>query len=104
MYRDFNARNIDRVLSHLCEDVDWPNSLEGGRVLGREAVRVYWTRQFGMLDPKVEPVGFDGESEDQITVHIHQVVHDLMGGLVVDQMVDHVYRFRQGLIERMDIR
>jgi hypothetical protein len=104
IYNDFNARRIDRVLSQLCPDVDWSNGMEGGRVSGREAVRDYWTRQFTMLNPRVDPVGFKDESPDSITVNVHQVVHDPAGALIVDQMVDHVYYFRDELIERMEIR
>ena len=33
-YAAFNAREIDTVLALLDPDVDWPNGLEGGRVLG----------------------------------------------------------------------
>ena len=44
-------------------DVDWPDGMEGGREVGHEAVRAYWTRQFGMLDSKVEPTGFSSDDE-----------------------------------------
>ena len=32
LYAAFNARDIERVLSHLATDVDWPNAINGGRV------------------------------------------------------------------------
>ena len=35
---------------------------------------------------------------------MHQVVHDKSGKLVGDQMVQHVYEFRDGLIQSMEIR
>ncbi len=40
----------------------------------------------------------------RVVVDVHQVVRDLAGSVVVDQMVQHVYSIRDGLIERMDIR
>jgi hypothetical protein len=103
-YDAFNARDIEAVLAVLQPDVDWPNGMEGGREHGHEAVRAYWTRQFGMIDGHVEPVGFAEDDEGRVVVDVHQVVRDLDGNLVSDGHVQHVYTFRDGLVERMDIR
>ena len=84
-------------------DVDWPNGMEGGRELGHDAVRAYWTRQFGLIDSHVEPESF-GEVDGKIVVAVHQVVRDLGGALLSDQQVEHIYTLRDGLIARMDIR
>ena len=54
-YEAFNARDIEAALELMHADVDWPNGMEGGRVAGRDAVRAYWTRQFGMIDSRVDP-------------------------------------------------
>jgi hypothetical protein len=102
-YRDFNARNIDAVLALMHPEVEWANGMEGGHVHGKEAVRAYWTRQFGMLDPHVEPVRIGRMSDGRFLVEVQQVVHDLKGNLLVDTVVYHTYRIRNGLIERMDI-
>ena len=102
-YREFNARNIDAVLAFMHPEVVWANGMEGGHVHGKEAVRAYWTRQFGMLDPHVEPVRVDKIGDGQFLVEVHQVVHDLGGNLLVDTVVYHTYRLHSGLIERMDI-
>lgn len=104
MYAAFNRREIETVLTAMDSEVDWPNGMEGGRVLGRAAVRDYWTRQFGVLDPRVEPQNFTREPDGRIAVDVHQVVHDKSGKLVVDQMVQHVYEIRDGLIRSMEIR
>ena len=58
IYDGFNARDIDGVLTVLTDDVAWANGMDGGYVHGREAVREYWTRQWSMVSPHVEPVGF----------------------------------------------
>jgi ketosteroid isomerase-like protein len=104
MYAAFNRRDTDRVLAFLRPDVDWPNGMEGGRVHGREAVRAYWTRQWGMIDPHVEPVRIEDEATGDTVVDVHQVVRDLAGKVLMDRMVQHVYFFRDGLVERMEIR
>src|SRR4051795_1583846 len=54
LYANFNARDIEAVLEHLTEDVDWANGMTGGRVHGRDAVREYWTAQFTQIDGRVE--------------------------------------------------
>jgi hypothetical protein len=102
-YRNFNARNLEAVLTLMTEDVEWPNGWEGGFVHGHEGVRDYWTRQWAVLDPKVEPVEILRLDDDRFAVEVHQVVHDREGKLLADQQVRHIYRLRDGLIERMDI-
>ncbi len=104
VYAAFNRRDIERVLAVMQENVDWPNGMEGGRVLGKSAVREYWTRQFQVLDPNVQPKGFTREADGRVAVDVHQVVRDKGGALVVDQMIQHVYEFRDGLIRSMEIR
>ena len=104
VYDAFNRREIETVLAAMNPDVDWPNGMEGGRENGTAAVRNYWRRQFEILDPQVSPQGFATEPDGRVTVTVHQVVHDKNGKLLVDQIIHHVYEFRDGLIRRMEIR
>ena len=80
-YAAFNARDIDGALAAMHPDVDWPNGMEGGRVHGHRAVREYWTRQWGLIDPRVEPRGFATEADGRIAVDVHQVVRDRAGAI-----------------------
>jgi ketosteroid isomerase-like protein len=77
--------------------------MEGGRIRGRDRVRDYWRRQFELIDSRVEPervfVGDDG----RVVVEVHQVVRDPAGALLSDGHVRHVYTFRDGLVERMEV-
>jgi len=104
VYERFNARDIEAVLAALHTDVTWANSMEGGHVHGREAVRSYWTRQWAAIDPRVEPTGFSAGADGEIVVEVHQTVRDLQGAVLVDQMVGHIFRIENGLITRFDIR
>lgn len=85
-------------------DVDWPNGMDGGRVHGHDAVREYWTRQWRSIDPHVTPVRFVAEDGGLIVVDVRQVIRDLAGNLVRDEMVQHVYRVEDGLVRSMEIR
>jgi ketosteroid isomerase-like protein len=103
-YKAFNRRDIDSVLSMMHPDVDWPNAMEGGRVRGRAGVRDYWSRQWSIVDPHVEPVCFATDQAGQTIVEVHQVVRDLAGTTLLDQTVYHVYSIKDGLITSMYIR
>ncbi|HKF23357.1 MAG TPA: nuclear transport factor 2 family protein [Candidatus Angelobacter sp.] len=102
-YAAFNTRNIGAVLAMMHPDVDWPNAMEGGRVQGQAAVRDYWTRQWAIIDPHVEPRRFAIDEAGRTLVEVHQVIRDLTGKVLSDRIVQHVYTVRDGLIERMEI-
>lgn len=103
-YREFNARNLNGALATMQPDVNWPNGMEGGTVHGHDGVRAYWTRQWSMIDPHVEPKTFTPDASGRIVVGVHQVVRELSGKLLLDRMVEHVYTIKDGLIQSMDIR
>jgi SnoaL-like protein len=102
-YHDFNARKMEAVLARLHPEVEWANGMEGGHVHGRNGVREYWTRQWAIIDPHVDPVCIERDEKGRMVVEVHQVVRDLQGKILLDKMVHHAYRFADGLIKRMDI-
>jgi SnoaL-like domain len=104
LYDWFNARDMETLLAAMHEEVIWANGMEGGHVHGREGVRSYWTRQWTMIDPHVEPLEFSQGPEGEITIEVHQVVRDLSGNLLADKLVGHVFRMEKGLVRRFDIR
>ena len=103
-YQHFNNRDIDATLAAMHVDVDWPNGMEGGIEHGHEAVRNYWTRQWRLFNPQVEPVKFEMEEDGRINVAVHQVVHDMEGKLLFDEMIHHIYTIENGLIKNMEIK
>ena len=111
LYECFNLRDIDGVLTSLTDDVAWANGMDGGHVQGREAIREYWTRQWAVISPHVEPVGFRRTADGAIVAEVRQSVRDLEGkplegqthGLN-DKTVGHVFRFRDGKVARFDIQ
>lgn len=111
LYDRFNARDIEGVLGALTDDVAWANGMDGGHVHGREGVRDYWTRQWALVSPHVEPVSFATAADGSIVVEVRQSVRDLQGRPLQEQThglrdktVGHVFRFRQGKVVRFDIR
>jgi hypothetical protein len=102
-YAAFNARDIDAALLAMHQNVEWPNGMEGGYVRGHEGIREYWTRQWTMVDPHVEPVRMELDADGRVVVDVHQVVRDLSGKILLDRMVNHVYSMQDGLVITMAI-
>ena len=103
-YAAFNARDVDGALALMHPDVAWPNGFEGGMVHGHEAVRAYWTRQWAQIDPRVEPLRYSPGPPGWTVVDVHQVVRDLSGAVLKDQVVRHAYLVEDGLVRTMEIR
>jgi hypothetical protein len=102
-YQAFNTRDIDTVLAVLSPDVVWANGMDGGYVYGHAALKDYWTAQWQMIDPYVEPLSIRRQADGKIHVTIHQVVRDKAGGILADQNVAHSYQIENGLVQQMDI-
>jgi len=103
IYAAFNRRDIDGTLACMSETVDWPKASEGGRVIGKEEIRAYWTRQWAEFNPHVEPIEVIDRADGKTDVKVHQIVKSLGGAVLSEQDVWHVYTIKDGLIERMDI-
>jgi hypothetical protein len=99
----FNRRDVDPVLAMMREEVHWPNAWKGGRLVGRDAVRDYWTAPWAELDPRVEPLSVTERADGSLAVTVRHVVRTPDGQLLGDGEVVHVYGLDDGLIRRMDV-
>jgi hypothetical protein len=102
-YSAFNKRDIDGALALLTEGVTWPKASEGGKVVGKQEIRAYWTRQWREFDPHVEPLAITDENGGKVRVRVHQVVKTLQGDVLSDSEVFHVFTVDSGLIAAMDL-
>ena len=110
LYACFNVRDIDGVLVMLADNVAWANGMDGGHVHGHQALRDYWTRQWAIVSPHVEPVAFAETEDKAVAVEVIQTIRDLEGkplqgqthGLK-DKTVTHVFHLANGKIVRFDI-
>ena len=103
-YSAFNHRDIDSALALMSENVSWPKASEGGRVVGKQEIRSYWSRQWKEFDPHVEPLEVIDHEGGTTEVKVHQLVKSLSGDVLSDSEVWHVYTIANGLIERMDLK
>jgi hypothetical protein len=102
-YSAFNKRNIDAALALMTQDVSWPKASEGGKVVGKEEICAYCTRQRGEFDPFVEPLAVREEDRGKVQVAVHQLVKSLQGDVLSDSDVLHVFTGSTGLIAAMDL-
>jgi len=86
-YSAFNHRDIDSALALMRENVSWPKASEGGRVVGKEEIRAYWTRQWQEFDPHVEPLDLRDQEGGRNAVKVHQLVKSLGGDVLSDSEV-----------------
>ena len=103
-YSAFNQRDIDSALALMSENVSWPKASEGGRVVGKQEIRAYWTRQWQEFDSHVQPIEVIDREGGKTDVKVHQLVKSLGGDVLSDSEVWHVHTIVDGLIERMDLK
>ena len=104
IYNGFNARDMEGVFALLTDDVAWANGMEGTHVHGKDAIRDYWTHQWSVIDPHVEPLKIAKAADGSLVVDVHQVVKNLEGQTLIDETVKHAFRLDGGRVQRFDIQ
>jgi hypothetical protein len=102
-YSAFNRRDIGGALALMTQDVSWPKASEGGKVVGKQEIRAYWTRQWAEFDPHVEPLAMTEEDGGKTRVRVHQLVKSLQGNILSDSEVLHIFTMNSGLISAMNL-
>lgn len=102
-YSAFNKRDIDGALALMTQGVSWPKASEGGKIIGKEEIRAYWTRQWTEFDPHVEPLAMTEQEGGRTRVTVRQIVKSLQGNILSDSEVCHVFTMSGGLIAAMDL-
>lgn len=104
LYAAFNRRDSSFVIDRMTPDVTWPRAFKGGFVTGQAAVQAYWEDQWSDIDPHVEPTSVTVLEDGSVDVEVHQVVRDLSGALIADDVVHHIYAFDDDVIAGMEIQ
>ncbi len=102
-YQSFNSKNAGAAICLMDENIVWPNTLDGGVVTGKKDLLAYWHRHFNQADYYTEPLCFEYKDDGTIIITVHAVVKTLDGELLKDQMVYHIYKAANGVIQSMTI-
>src|ERR1700732_521907 len=102
-YAAFNRRDIDAALEAMHPEGEWAHGVEGGTASRPRGAGEYCTRQWGAIDPYVEPLSFEEDGTGRVMVKVHQLVLDLKGTVIADLIVSHAYVFEDDLVKSMEI-
>lgn len=103
VYEAYNRRDFDAFSAMLAPDVDWPDQIEGGRLVGHDALRAYWVRNNRSITVDAAPVSFADLPDGRTAVDVNQIVRNLAGQVWSDSCVRQIFTLRDGKISRMDI-
>ena len=105
VYDAFNRKDLETALSIAHPEVDWPNQLEQRREVGVSDVVQFLERQFRVIDTQMHVLSIDEADDGAVSVRVHQVSRFLSDGAVLsDEVFEHVYRLRDGLVVSVDVR
>lgn len=99
----YNRNDLEGMTALMTPDLDWPNQLEGGRVIGLPAFEAYWRRTRRLIHAELAACAFAVQPDGRIAVDINQTMHNVeTGRLWSDSLVRHYYTLRDGRVARMD--
>ena len=87
----------------LTSDVDWPDQIQGGRLVGPDALAAYWVANDKVIKVDSAPVTFTALPDGRIAVDVNQIVRNLTGQVWSDSCVRQIFTVRDGKVARMDI-
>lgn len=102
LYEALNRQDIDALVGLVHPDVDWQDLLEGGRRLGRDAMRDYWTRQFAIIRPEIAPISFEALKDGRLAVRVMMTVRSVEGRFWEQAQARFAFVIEDGLIRKMD--
>lgn len=97
-YQAVNAQDLSGLRATLHADASWPDTLDGGRLEGREAIVAHYARMFAVLRPDIQLIRIVEETADSLEVEAQLLVQDPQGHIWSDTRARLIYRFRDGLI------
>lgn len=102
LFDAFNARDAVAAGALLHPEVDWPDLFSERRLQGREQVIAMWSEQFTRFNAEVSLLEMTALPDGRRRVRVNYVVRNLDGTIFTDEEATMTYRFRDGLIARMD--
>jgi len=103
VYEAYNRHDFADFSTFLTPDVDWPNQLQGGRVIGPDAVNAQWRETAQTIVVDLAPVTFAVAPDGRIAVDVNQIVRNLNGQIWSDSCVRHLFTLDGDRIARLDV-
>jgi uncharacterized protein (TIGR02246 family) len=97
-YEAVNAQDLVGVRDTLHPDATWPDTLEGGRLHGREAILAHFEQLFALTRPNIQLIRIVDETDGALDVEVQLLVQDHKGHIWSDTRARLTYRFADGLL------
>ena len=102
LFDAFNARDLDAAKALIHPDADWPDVFSEGRIQGRDQILAMWSQQFRQFSPECFLIEMTALPDGRRRVRTNHVVRNLDGRIFTDEQATMTYKFRDGLIVRID--
>lgn len=103
VYEAYNRRDFAAFSAFLAPDTNWPDLVEGGRLIGPEALRAYWARNDKMITVDIALVSVAALPDGRIAADVNQIVRNLAGQVWSDTCERHIFTLRDGMVARLDV-
>jgi ketosteroid isomerase-like protein len=103
VYDAYNRRDFANLSVLLTPDTNWPDMVEGGRLVGLAALSAYWARNDKMITVDIAVVSYAALPDGRVAAEVNQIVRNLAGQVWSDSCERHIFTLRDGLVARLDI-
>lgn len=103
VYEAYNRRDFAALSVLLAPDTNWPDMVEGGRLIGPTALSDYWARNDKMITVDIAVVSVSALADGRVAAEVNQIVRNLAGQVWSDTCERHIFTLRDGLIARLDV-
>lgn len=102
LFDAFNARNLSAAAALLHPEADWPDAFGDERLHSRGQILEMWSEQFRRFDPEITLLEMTALRDGKRRARVNYVVRNLDGRIFTDEEATMTYKFRDGLIARLD--
>ena len=103
VYDAYNRRDFAAFSAFLTPDINWPDSVEGGRLIGPNALGAYWARNDKSITVDIAVVSIAALPDGRVAAEVNQIVRNLAGQVWSDTCERHVFTLRDGMVARLDV-
>lgn len=97
-YAAGNAQDLEGVRASLHPDAMWPDTLEGGRLEGRDAIVAHFAQLFALARTDIQLIRVIDETDGSLEVEVQLLVQDHKGHIWSDTRAHLTYAFKDGLL------
>ena len=102
LYDAINRHDVVAIGPLLTDDIDWPDQIDGGRLIGLEALAAYWARNELTIRVELAPYAYGRAPDGRLWADVVMNVQNLRGQLWSESTVRHLFTLRDGRVARID--